>query len=272
LTPTRIAIATDAWHPQVNGVVTTLERTAAELGGLGFEVLVLNPGLFRTVPCPSYPSIRLAFAPRRVVAEHLSEFVPHAVHIATEGPIGHAVRRYCLRAGLCFTSSYHTQFPEYLRLRWPVPVDWTYAYLRRFHGSARSTLVPTVSFRKRLVAHGFRNVVVWARGVDTGLFHPRDKGFLDAPRPIAMYVGRIAIEKNVEAFLSLGSAGQQVRGRRRAGPRDTRPSLSRGALRRVPAWRGHRRLPGRGRCLRVPEPHRYLRAGVAGGHGPRASR
>jgi hypothetical protein len=141
LTPTRIAIATDAWHPQVNGVVTTLERTAAELGALGFEVLVLNPGLFRTVPCPSYPSIRLAIAPRRVVAERLRASAPHAVYIATEGPIGHAVRRYCLKAGLRFTSSYHTQFPEYLRLRWPVPVDWTYAYLRRFHGSARSTPV-----------------------------------------------------------------------------------------------------------------------------------
>lgn len=209
MTPTRIAIATDAWHPQVNGVVTTLERTAAELEALGFEVLVLNPGLFHTVPCPSYPSIRLAIVPRRGVAEHLRGFAPHAVHIATEGPIGHAVRRYCLKAGLRFTSSYHTQFPEYLRLRWPVPVDWTYAYLRRFHGSACSTLVPTVSLRERLAAHGFRNVVVWVRGVDTGLFHPREKGFLDAPRPIAMYVGRIAIEKNLEAFLSLDLPGSK---------------------------------------------------------------
>jgi glycosyltransferase involved in cell wall biosynthesis len=155
---------------------------------------------------PLYPARHRAEAGGR---GRLSEFAPHAVHIATEGPIGHAVRRYCLRAGLRFTSSYHTQFPEYLRLRWPVPVDWTYAYLRRFHGSARLTLVPTVLFRERLAAHGFRNVVVWARGVDTSLFHPRDKGFLDAPRPIAMYVGRIAIEKNLEAFLSLALPGSK---------------------------------------------------------------
>ncbi len=205
----RIAIATDAWHPQVNGVVTTLERTAAELRVLGFEVLVLHPGLFRTVPCPSYPSIRLALAPARTAGARLRAFAPHAVHVATEGPIGHAVRRYCLGAGLSFTTSYHTQFPEYLRLRWPVPLSLTYAYLRRFHGPARLTLVPTVSVRERLEAHEFHNVVVWARGVDTGLFHPRDKGFLDAPRPIAMYVGRIAIEKNLEAFLSLDLPGSK---------------------------------------------------------------
>jgi glycosyltransferase involved in cell wall biosynthesis len=206
---TRIVIATDAWHPQINGVVTTLEEVGAELRKLGHEVLFLTPGPFRTVPLPSYPSIRLALVTGRTVGRIVDQFEPDAIHIATEGPIGHAVRAHCLRNGLKFTTSYHTQFPEYVRLRTPIPKHWTYAYLRCFHGAATRTLVATASLRRQLVGQGFRNVAEWSRGVDTNLFYPRPKGVLQASRPISMYVGRVAVEKNIEAFLSLDLPGSQ---------------------------------------------------------------
>ncbi len=205
----RIAIATDAWYPQVNGVVTTLEKTAEELRALGHEVLFLTPSAFPTLPCPSYPSIRLALFPAGGIARAIQAFRPNAFHIATEGPIGHALRAYCRRRGLPFTSSYHTQFPEYLRLRAPVPTAWSYAYLRRFHGLASHTLVPTESLRRVLAGHGFRNLVVWSRGVDTVLFRPRPAHPIEAPRPIAMYTGRVAVEKNIEAFLALDLPGSK---------------------------------------------------------------
>lgn len=206
----RIALITDAWRPQVNGVVRTYENTGAELQHAGHEVRFVTPEDFRTVPCPSYPSIRLAVWPLWRLGGLLREFDPDAIHIATEGPLGHAARGWCLKHSLPFTTSFHTQFPEYIRLRAPIPVQWTYAYLRRFHGRARRTLVPTPSQAQRLSAFGFENVVVWPRGVDSSLFKPRDKDFLKLPRPVFLYVGRVAVEKNIDAFLNCDLPGSKV--------------------------------------------------------------
>ncbi len=206
----RIAIVTDAWAPQVNGVVRTYENVIGELQQLGHMVLPVHPGDFRTIPCPSYPTIHLAVAPGREVARRLREFRPDAVHVATEGPLGHAARSWCLREGMAFTTSFHTQFPEYIRLRAPVPMSWTYAWLRRFHSPARCTLVPTASVQLRLQDRGFDHIRVWPRGVNTNLFKPRGKQGLPMPRPIFMYMGRVAVEKNIEAFLRLDLPGSKV--------------------------------------------------------------
>lgn len=203
----KIVIATDAWTPQINGVVTTLEKMGEELTSLGNEVKYITPDGFKTFPCPSYPSIRLAILPKNKVRSTLDEFKPDAVHIATEGPLGQAARSYCIKNNLKFTTSYHTQFPEYVRLRAPVPLAWTYAFLRRFHKQAIRTMVPTPSQQQKLLERSFSNVVVWTRGVDTELFRPRSKEFLDAPRPISMYMGRVAVEKNIEPFLKLDLPG-----------------------------------------------------------------
>jgi glycosyltransferase involved in cell wall biosynthesis len=206
----RILIATDAWYPQVNGVVMTLENVGTQLRQLGHEVQYLTPADCLTVPCPTYPDIRLALFPGRHVATKLLGARPDAIHIATEGPIGHAVRRYCRLRGWAFTTSYHTQFPQYVRLRAPIPVSWTYRYLRRFHGVAAKTFVATPSLRQELQAQGFRNTVLWSRGVDTDLFRPGLKSFLDLPRPLLIYVGRVAVEKNLRAFLSLDCPGSKL--------------------------------------------------------------
>lgn len=205
----RIVIVTDAWFPQVNGVVTTLSRVSAALERSGHEVLHVTPAQFRTIPCPTYAEIRLALAPRRRLAELLAEFAPQAIHIATEGPLGWAARRYCVRHRLPFTTAYHTQFPQYLRLRAPVPLALSYGLLRRFHAPAARTLVPTPSVRDELAARGFKNLTIWSRGVDSELFRPRDKDGIDAPRPVAMYVGRVSVEKNIEAFLRLDLPGSK---------------------------------------------------------------
>ena len=206
----RVAIVTDAWSPQVNGVVTTLTRVGESLTGWGHEVRFITPREFPTVPLPTYPEIPLSLMPRRRLARLLEAFRPEAVHIATEGPLGHAARRCCLRRRLPFTTAYHTQFPRYVRMRAPVPMAWTYAWLRRFHRPAVRTMVATPSMAKELEAWGFAHVAVWSRGVDTGLFRPRDKGFLDLPRPVSMYVGRVAVEKNLEDFLALDIPGTKV--------------------------------------------------------------
>lgn len=206
----RIAIVTDAWAPQVNGVVRTLATTGAELERRGHTVRFVTPAEFRTVPCPTYPEIRLALWPGRGVAEVLDSFAPHHVHIATEGPLGHAAQRYCRRRGYPFTTSFHTQFPEYIRLRAPLPVAWSYAYLRRFHGLARATLVPTPSQRERLLARRFEHLHIWPRGVDTAIFHPGDAVSLPWPRPLMLYMGRVAVEKNIEAFLTLDLPGTKL--------------------------------------------------------------
>ncbi|MEJ2344462.1 MAG: glycosyltransferase family 1 protein [Gammaproteobacteria bacterium] len=202
-----VVIVTDAWKPQTNGVVTTLDHTGEALRHMGHRVQFITPVSFRTVPLPTYPSIRLALRPQRAVRRMLEEHAPDAVHIATEGPLGLAARRWCLRECMGFTTSYHTQFPQYVRLRLPIPLGVSYAYLRWFHGPAARTMVPTASQQQELRSHGFRNVVLWGRGVDTGLFRPYGKDFLGDPRPISMYVGRVAVEKNIEAFLNLELPG-----------------------------------------------------------------
>jgi len=206
----RIAIATDAWSPQVNGVVNTLGRTATGLRALGHAVTVINPSGHRSIPCPTYREIRLALWPGRKLAALLDRIEPDAIHIATEGPIGAAVRRHCLRRGWRFTTSFHTQFAEYLRKRLPVPLGVTYAHLRRFHGRAERTMVPTAHLRERLLARGFANVVIWSRGVNTALFRPLGRDLLQLPRPICIYVGRVAVEKNLEAMLDADLPGSKV--------------------------------------------------------------
>ncbi len=206
----RVVIVTDAWHPQVNGVVRTLSTTGRYLEKAGHEVSYITPEHFPTVPCPTYPSIRLAVLPGRGVRRQLDELRPDAIHIATEGPLGHAARRYCRRRSLRFTTSFHTQFPEYIRLRAPLPLSVSYAYLRRFHGRAAATLVPTASQIKRLEDRGFSQLRLWPRGVDTSVFRPGDKGLYEWPRPIMIYMGRVAVEKNIEAFLDARHPGTKV--------------------------------------------------------------
>ena len=203
----RIAIVTDAWRPQVNGVVTTLGRTVRELEAMGNELLVISPDQFRNVPMPTYPEIRLALFPARGVRRKLDAFRPDRIHIATEGSLGMAARRYCRKRGLRFTTSYHTQFPEYLRKRLPVPLDVSYGFLRRFHGSAAQTMVATRKMREALEARGFGNFVTWERGVDTETFRPLDGKVTDRENPVWIYVGRVAVEKNLEAFLELDLPG-----------------------------------------------------------------
>jgi glycosyltransferase involved in cell wall biosynthesis len=206
----KIAIITDAWFPQTNGVVMTLNTTARTLRSQGHEVCVIEPARFRTFPCPTYPEIRLAWFPGRRLDAMLREFAPDAIHIATEGTLGAAGRRWCLRSRMPFTTSYHTQFPEYVRARAPIPLALTYAYLRRFHGAAARTMVATPQLQRQLEARGFRNIVRWTRGVDVELFKPGDRNHLQYPRPIAMYVGRVAVEKNIEALLAMDWPGTKI--------------------------------------------------------------
>lgn len=203
----KIALVTDAWRPQTNGVVTTLTRTLEGLERLGHVTRVIAPSEFRTIPCPTYPEIRLALFPGGRVARLLREFAPDAVHIATEGPLGQAARSWCRRCRMPFTTSYHTQFPQYIRARVPVPESWSYAFLRRFHRSAARVMVATEHLRRELESHGFDNLAMWTRGVDVELFRPRPRAYLQSPRPIMMYAGRVAVEKNLEAFLSLQLPG-----------------------------------------------------------------
>ena len=203
----RIALATDAWRPQTNGVVTTLARTLEGVEREGHVTLAVQPSEFRTVPCPTYPEIRLALFAGARLKRMLHEFAPDAVHIATEGPLGQAARQWCLRERMPFTTSYHTQFPQYIRARFPIPENWSYAFLRRFHGAARRVMVATEHIRRDLERNGFRNLAMWTRGVDLELFRPGDREFLPGPRPILLYAGRVAVEKNLEAFLCLALPG-----------------------------------------------------------------
>jgi glycosyltransferase involved in cell wall biosynthesis len=203
----RIAIITDAWHPQVNGVVKTLSYTIQILQQKGHEVQILSPAQFKTFACPTYPEIRIALALRSRVAGLLDKFRPEAVHITTEGALGLAGRSWCLRKGYSFTTSYHTRFPEYLRLRVPIPLALTYRYLRWFHRPACGTMVSTPSLREELRVRGFKNLLPWSRGVDTELFRPHPEACLPHPHPIYLYLGRVAVEKNIEAFLGLKLAG-----------------------------------------------------------------
>ncbi len=203
-------IVTDAWFPQTNGVVSTLAQTAAWLGRFGHEVRMLTPNDFRSVACPTYPEVRLSVFPYGKVERDILAFDPQALHIATEGPLGLSARRFCIKRGVRFTTSYHTQFPQYVRARFPIPLKVSYAALRRFHGAAVRCMVSTPSMRADLAAHGFKNLAHWPRGVDTEKFRPKLKDFLDLPRPIAAYVGRVAIEKNIDAFLRMPWEGSKI--------------------------------------------------------------
>ena len=206
----KILIVSDAWVPQTNGVVTTLSQTVASLTRFGHTVRTVTPDQFHTMACPTYPEIRVAIFPYRRMAQLIEAFQPQALHIATEGPLGFAARRYCVAHGLHFTTSYHTQFPQYLRSRFPIPTSWSYRALRWFHGAAQSCMVSTPTVQAQLAERGFNNLSRWRRGVDTQLFRPGSKDFLSLRRPIAAYVGRVAVEKNVDAFLSMPWAGSKV--------------------------------------------------------------
>jgi hypothetical protein len=205
----RIMIVTDAWEPQVNGVVQTLKNTRRELETLGHEVAMITPRDFSTLPCPTYPDIRLSLLPGRRVCRKLQDVVPEALHIATEGPLGLAARAYALRHDLPFTTAYHTRFPEYVQARFAFPLAWTYAFLRWFHGPSRAVMAPTPVVQKDLQRQGFKRVVLWSRGVDLEIFRSERGHRLDSAPPIFLYVGRVAVEKNVEAFLSLDLPGSK---------------------------------------------------------------
>jgi glycosyltransferase involved in cell wall biosynthesis len=206
----RILIATDAWRPQVNGVVKTLEATIDELERRGHAVRVVSPDLFFKVPMPTYPEIKLAFAGSSRMAAIIREFAPDHVHIATEGPIGWAMRRACIKADLRFSTCYHTRFPEYVSEQFPVPLSWSYAMLRRFHMAGDGIMVATDSIEQALGSRGFRKIIRWGRGVDLTGFTPGARGISGNRRPVFLYVGRLAPEKNVDAFLSLDLPGTKL--------------------------------------------------------------
>jgi glycosyltransferase involved in cell wall biosynthesis len=202
----RIMVVTDAWLPQVNGVVTTLRNTVRELVAAGHEVREVTPESFRTLPCPTYPDIRLAIGAGPAVARIIEIFGPDAVHIATEGPLGLAARAHCLRAGYQFSTAFHTQFPEYVNARCRLPISVGYRFMRWFHNAGAAVMVATPAIQRRLEHYGVRNVVRWSRGVDTSVFKPAPLARLWG-RPIFLYVGRLAVEKNVAAFLKLDLPG-----------------------------------------------------------------
>lgn len=209
----RILIVTDAWAPQVNGVVRTLQATIAELGAAGHEVEVISPGLFRSIPCPTYGEIRLAFAGRRAVGRRIRAFAPQAIHISTEGPLGLAARRWCLDNDFPFTTAYHTRFPEYVAARLPVSPAFVWRFIRWFHRPAQHIMVATRSLQRELAEQGLGQTMMWERGVDHALFHaaraphPACSGLA---RPIQLYVGRVAVEKNIGAFLDTKQPGTKV--------------------------------------------------------------
>lgn len=204
----RIAIVTDAWTPQINGVVNTLKATIKQLRATGHSVLMVTPENMRTYACPTYPEIRLAYKPYKHIAAQLEDFDPDCIHIATEGPMGLAARRYCQSNGLDFTTAYHTRFPEYLKARFHLPLAISYRWLNWFHGPARAVMVPTVGVQVAMEKNGFKNVVQWGRGVDINHFKPgwREEK-IALKRPLYLYVGRIAVEKNIEAFLQMELPG-----------------------------------------------------------------
>jgi glycosyltransferase involved in cell wall biosynthesis len=211
----RIALVTDAWQPQVNGVVTTLVELVRELEQLGHQVNVVHPGQFRTRPCPGYAGIDIAVRPGRQLTQQLLAMAPDALHIATEGPLGWAARRHCLRQGLAFTTAFHTRFPEILHAALHMPLSWGYALFRHFHRPSSGVMVPTQGIVDLLSGRGFRNLRPWTHGVDTDLFRfqpqPVTQLLGDTPmRPVALFVGRVSYEKNIAAFLDLDVPGTKI--------------------------------------------------------------
>jgi glycosyltransferase involved in cell wall biosynthesis len=207
-----LVIVTDAWEPQINGVVRTIQNLVPQLASLGCRAALLTPAEFRTFPCPTYPEIALAAPPPGAVGRRLADMAPDYIHIATEGPLGWAARRWCLATGRAFTTSYHTRFPEYLETRFRIPPAFVYALLRRFHNAGSACMVATPSLEAELAAHGFRSLRRWTRGVDSALFRPRPYDGLmpDLPRPLFLSVGRVAPEKNLPAFLDLDLPGSRI--------------------------------------------------------------
>jgi glycosyltransferase involved in cell wall biosynthesis len=209
---TRITIVTDAWYPQVNGVVRSIENTNRELTRMGVEVFMVTPKDFANIPCPTYPEIRLSVTTYAQVAGTIEKTMPTAVHIATEGPLGLIARRWCLKNGMPFSTSYHTRFPEYVAARFPVPIRWMQAFVRWFHNAGNGCMVATASLERELSKIGIHNLLRWSRGIDQTVFHPmeHDERPFDLPRPIFMTVGRVAVEKNLPAFLDLDLPGSKV--------------------------------------------------------------
>lgn len=203
----KLALITDAWRPQINGVVTTLSTVAERLTAAGHDIELITPDQFRNWPCPTYPEIRLALGCGRSLQRRLDDFRPDAIHIATEGPLGLAARAYCQRRGFPFTTSFHTLFAEYVNVRTGLPLAWGYRFLAWFHNAGARVMTATPSLVEELQQRGLRNPVLWSRGVDTGLFRPTQEKLLPGPGPIMVYVGRVAIEKNIEVFLSLDLPG-----------------------------------------------------------------
>ena len=209
----RLAVATDAWAPQVNGVVRTLNETIRRLKARGYEVEVLSPDRFTTIACPGYPEIRLALAPRFRLRKVLGAFKPDLVHISTEGPIGWSARAWCLKHKVPFTTAFHTRFPEYVAARTNLSPDLIWPIMRRFHKGSRVVLTATQSLRDELESRGIHPTRLWSRGIDHDIFHPQ-KGKHPAlqgiAKPILLSVGRVAVEKNLEAFLDADVPGTKV--------------------------------------------------------------
>lgn len=211
--PQKILIVSDAWLPQVNGVVRTLAHVKAELENQGRQVKVIGPELFSSIKCPTYHEIRLAVDCVTKLSMYISQFQPDAIHIATEGPLGWTARHLCTKWKIPFTTAFHTKFPEYVKARLPIPLKFSYAVLKRFHSFAKATLVTTPSIKDELENYGFKNLRLWSRGVEPRIFRPQARNYFERmklPSPIHLYVGRVAIEKNLEDFLKLDLDGSKV--------------------------------------------------------------
>ena len=211
----KLALVTDAWHPQINGVVTTLQELVVALAPLGVQVEVIHPGLFRNKPCPGYKGIDLAVRPAKPLAEMLERLQPDAIHLATEGPLGWAARRYCRKNKWAFTTAFHTKFPEILHAALRVPLSWGYALFRHFHRPSAGVMVPTQGVLDMLKARGFAQLKPWTHGVDLGLFEYHEQpldlpALAHLPRPLSLFVGRVSYEKNIEAFLSMNLPGTRI--------------------------------------------------------------
>ena len=206
----KIAIVTDAWLPQVNGVVTTLLELRQGLEARGHEVLMLEPSAHARFACPGYREIELAWRPGRRVAQALRDAAPDAIHIATEGPMGGAARAFCRREGLQFTTAFHTRFPDILAKALRIPERWGYAWFKRFHAPSSGVMVPSAGMLAILEGHGFERLLAWSHGVDLTLFSPVPDADFGLPRPVFLYVGRVSYEKNLDAFLKLDLPGSKV--------------------------------------------------------------